>query len=142
MPLIWDGVLYTPILYFRTIMENTNTLISKIVYSLKRYIGYQKKYIRLDLTEKLTLLLTALILGCIIFVIALIAVIFAGISLACAFQYLVSPWLSYAIVSCLFILICMLIYKKRQTLIIEPLTRFFAHLLLDSDNNNDHEENN
>ena len=119
-------------------MDTTSSSILKIIQSVKQYLGYQKRYIKLDLTEKLTLLLTALILGCVIFVIALIAIVFAGISIASALQNWVSPWLSYAIVSCIFVLSCVVIYLKRQTFIVGPLTHFFANILLDDDNTDNH----
>lgn len=119
-------------------MDTTSSSILKIIQSVKQYLGYQKRFIKLDLTEKLTLLLTALILGCVIFVIALIAIVFAGISIASALQNWVSPWLSYAIVSCIFVLSCVVIYLKRQTFIVGPLTHFFANILLDDDNTDNH----
>ena len=51
-------------------MESPRILIQELAASVKRYIEYQKTYVKLDLTEKLTILLTALILGSVIFIIS------------------------------------------------------------------------
>lgn len=116
-------------------MESTKDLILSLVSSFRRYVGYQQKYIKLDMTEKLTLLLTALVLGCVIFVIGIIALIF----LALAATHLLEAWtgslsLSYFIVAICFVLLCMAIYFMRKLLIVDPLTKFFARLLLDKTN--------
>ena len=49
-------------------MDRTDGLISKLITSLQTYLGLQKEYAMLELTEKLSRLLTALILGAILFI--------------------------------------------------------------------------
>ena len=113
-------------------MEQTNDTLLNLVESIKRYLGYQEKFVKLDLTEKLTLLLTALILGSIIFVIGLIAIIFLALTLSAALKaWLGSPCAAYAIVAAIFILLCLLVYFMRAKWLISPLSRFFSNLLLD-----------
>ena len=68
-------------------MESPRILIQELAASVKRYIEYQKTYVKLDLTEKLTILLTALILGSVIFIISMMAVVFAGLALSSAISY-------------------------------------------------------
>lgn len=115
-------------------MEQTNENILKLIGSAKRYLGYQKKYVKLDLAEKLTLLLTALVLGAVIFVIGLIAVIFLALTLAAALRtWTGSACAAYFIVAILFILLCLLIYVMRNKWIVSPLSKFFSHLLLSQD---------
>ena len=106
-------------------METTTDVIVKLVESLKRYLGYQKKYITLDLTEKLTLLLTALIIGAVIFVIGIIAVIFIALTIAAA----IKAWSGSVV-----------IFLMRKPWIVDPLTRLFSNILMDQQEADDNEE--
>jgi len=112
-------------------MDRTDGLISKLLSSLKEYLGLQKEYVMLELTEKLTRLLTALILGAILFVFAIISVIFLSLTLVAFLSWLTgSIILSYAIVTGLFILLGVLFYLMRIKWLATPLTNFFINLLL------------
>lgn len=119
-------------------MEANNQAVQKLVQSIKRYLGLQKTYIQLELAEKLTLLLTAFILGCIIFTIGLIAVIFLALTI-CALlnDWLGNEALSYLIMTCMFVLACVILYFKRKPWIVNPLTQFFAQLLMSNTNENE-----
>ena len=122
-------------------MDSTSDIMAQLVASVKRYLGYQKKYIKLDLTEKLTILLTALILGAIIFVIGIIAVIFLALTVAAVIEtWTGSAWIAYSIVTCLFIILCIMLYLMRDRWIVNPLTQFFSDILLDDPKNEEHEE--
>ena len=122
-------------------METTTDIIVRLVDSLKRYLGYQKAYIRLDLTEKLTLLLTALIIGAVIFVVGIIAIIFIALTIAAAIKtWTGSACLAYAIISIFFILICFLLFWMRKPWIVEPLTKLFSNILLDNPQPDNNEE--
>ena len=112
-------------------METTTDVIAKLVESLKRYLGYQKTYITLDLTEKLTLLLTALIIGAVIFVIGIIAVIFIALTIAAGIKtWTGSACLAYGIIAAFFILTCAMIFLMRKPWIVDPLTRLFSNILM------------
>ncbi|MDD4761392.1 MAG: phage holin family protein [Bacteroidaceae bacterium] len=112
-------------------MDRTDGLISKLLSSLKEYLGLQKEYAMLELTEKLTRLLTALILGAILFVLAIIAVIFLSLTLVAFLSWLTgSAIISYAIVTGLYVLLGVIIYSMRMKWLATPLTNFFINLLL------------
>lgn len=115
-------------------MDRTDGLISKLVVSLKYYLGLQREYVMLELTEKLTKVLTALILGAILFVIAIITVIFLALTVVSALAYVTdSDILAYGIVTLLFVAVALFFYKMRKKWLIAPLTDFFAILLLKDD---------
>ena len=119
-------------------MESPRILIQELAASVKRYIEYQKTYVKLDLTEKLTILLTALILGSVIFINSMMAVVFAGLALSSAISYWTgSPFIGYTSVSLLFVLFCVVLYTKRYTLIVEPLAKTIAGILLNTPNSED-----
>ena len=123
-------------------METTTDVIVRLAESLKRYLGYQRTYIQLDLTEKLTILLTALIIGAVIFVISIIAVIFIALTIAAAIEtWTGNACFAYGSISCLFILTCFIIFWMRKPWIVDPLTKFFSNILLDSQQPDNSEEN-
>ncbi len=123
-------------------METTTDVIVRLAESLKRYLGYQRTYIQLDLTEKLTILLTALIIGAVIFVISIIAVIFIALTIAAAIEtWTGNACFAYGSISCLFILTCFIIFWMRKPWIVDPLTKFFSNILLDSQQPDNNEEN-
>jgi uncharacterized membrane protein YdjX (TVP38/TMEM64 family) len=91
----------------------------------------QKDYIKLDITHKLTVLLSTLILILVLVVLSMIALFYLSFTLA----YLLEPHVgglinSYAIITGGILLLGLFIYWFRQRLIIQPLTNFLANLLL------------
>lgn len=87
--------------------------------------------VKLDITHKLTILLSTLILIFILVVLGMIALFYLSFTLA----YVLEPYVggltnSYAIITGGILLIGILIYAFRQKLIIQPLTNFLANLLL------------
>ena len=112
-------------------MDRTDGLVSKLFSSLKTYLGLQKEYAMLELTEKLSRLLTALILGAILFVMGIFAVFFLALALSSLLTTLTgNAVVSYLIVTFLFLVACMVFYKMRHKWLAIPLTNFFTNLLL------------
>lgn len=115
-------------------MERTDSLVAKLIASLKTYFKLQREYALLELTEKLTRVLTALILGSILFVIAIITVIFLALTCVSFLTWLTgSEILAYGIVTVLFVALALLLYFMRNRLLVRPLTQFFTTLLLTDD---------
>ena len=90
--------------------DKTIDSLQALFTEVKHYVDLQKDYIKLDITHKLTVLLSTLIL-------------------------ILEPHVgglmnSYAIITGGILVIAELIYAFRQRLIIQPLTRFLANLLL------------
>lgn len=112
-------------------IDRTDGLISKLYVSLKEYLGLQKEYAMLTLTEKLTRLLTALILGAVLFVLAILVVVFFSLMLVSLFTWLTgSEILAYGIVTLMMVLFGVLFYNMRTKWLTIPLTNFFIKLLL------------
>ena len=53
---------------------------------MKRYLGLQREYVMLSFAEKLTVLLTALVVGGIVMMILLLSVVFSRLPSAVGFQ--------------------------------------------------------
>lgn len=111
--------------------DRTIDSLQALFTEVKHYVDLQKDYVKLDITHKLTILLSTLILIFILVVLGMIALFYLSFTLA----YVLEPYVggltnSYAIITCGILLIGILIYAFRQKLIIQPLTNFLANLLL------------
>lgn len=105
--------------------------IQEIIVEIKRYIELQKKFVRLDFVSKMTILLSALLLGAILFLLGTIVILYVSLTVASILTDLCgSQVMSYSIVTLLFILLAVLVYVMRKRWITQPLTNFLANLFL------------
>lgn len=108
-------------------IDNLQSLFNEV----KHYVDLQKDYIKLDITHKLTVLLSTLILILILIVLAMIALFYLSFTLAYILESHVGGLMnSYAIITGGILFIGVLIYLFRQKLIVRPLTIFLANLFL------------
>lgn len=108
-------------------IDNLQALFTEV----KHYVDLQKDYVKLDITHKLTVLLSTLILILILVVLGMIALFYLSFTLAYVLEPLVGGLTtSYAIITGGILLIGLIIYWCRQRIIIQPLTNFLANLLL------------
>ena len=114
--------------------ENNKTIdnLQTLLAEMKHYANLQKDYIKLDITHKLSVLLSTLMLMFIIVGLGLIALLYLSFTLAYMLEVYVGGMMnSYAIITGAVVLIGMLIYLCRQRMIIQPLSRFLTNLMLD-----------
>ena len=104
--------------------------IAQLIEVVKKYIVLQKEYVKLDVTEKLVRLLTALALTVIFF--SLLAAVLFYLSLAVAhwLQPLVGIAMAYFIVAMAFLLLIIMFFVFRKAWIERPLVRFFGGIIL------------
>ena len=116
-----------------TMFANDKTIdnLQNLFMEVKKYIDLQKDYVKLDITHKLTILLSTLILILVLIVLGMIALLYLSFTLV----YILEPHvggltISYAIITGGILLMGILIYGLRKRLIIQPLTNFLVNLLL------------
>ena len=111
--------------------DKTIDNLQSLFLEVKKYVDLQKDYVKLDITHKLTILLSTLILILVLVVLGMIALFYLSFTLA----YVLEPHVgglmnSYAIITGGILMLGILIYVFRKKLIIQPLTNFLANLLL------------
>ena len=104
--------------------------LQQLLAELKKYAELQKDYVKLHLVEKLTILISTLIL-----VFKLILGIIALFYLSFTLAYVLEPHVgglmaSYGIITGCIILLILLIVLFRKRLIVQPMVNFLANLLL------------
>mgnify|MGYP003435501304 FL=1 len=116
-----------------TMFANDKTIdnLQSLFMEVKKYIDLQKDYVKLDITHKLTILLSTLILILVLIVLGMIALLYLSFTLV----YILEPHvggltISYAIITGGILLMGILIYGLRKRLIIQPLTNFLVNLLI------------
>jgi len=100
----------------------------QLFFEFKKYLELQKEYTKLELTEKLTILLSTLIMIVVLIILGMVALLFA---LAYVLEPLVGGLMaSFAIIAGINILIMALVIIFRKQLIISPMVNFLANLFL------------
>lgn len=114
--------------------KNTVDSIRQLIAELKEYAILQKDYAKLHFVEKLTILLSTLILIFILITLGMVTLFYLLFSLAYVLEPLVGLSLSFCLIACLSIsiIICMIVFRKN--LITNPLVRFLATLFLKDSN--------
>ena len=111
--------------------DKTIDSLQALFTEVKHYVDLQKDYVKLDITHKLTILLSTLILILVLVILGMIALLYLSFTLA----YVLEPYVggltnSYAIITGGILILGFIIYAFRKKLIIQPLTNFLANLLL------------
>ncbi len=116
--------------------ENTITSIKDFFEEIKKYLSLQKEYTKLEITEKLTILFSALVLIIIFIILGMVALFFILLAIA----YALAPYVgglgaSFLIIGILYLILILFVYLLRKRLIISPIVNFTANLFLsDTDN--------
>lgn len=108
-------------------IDNLEALFREV----KKYINLQGEYLKLELVEKLTILLSTLILVFVLGMLAIMALFYFSFMLVYALDSFTNSLIaSYAIIGGGLLLIAFIIYRMRQLLIFQPMVNFLAKLFL------------
>lgn len=122
-------------------IETVNSLIAEV----RKYIDLQKRSLQIDFVCKISKLISAMVIGSILFLLGAIILIFVSITLSSFLEpYITNSAGRYFILVGVYIMIGMLVYSKRQSWIEIPITNYIAQLFLSEqeDNGNDTEHRN
>ncbi len=115
--------------------DKTISSVKELFEEIKKYLVLQKEYTKLEITEKLTILFSALILIILFVILGMVALFFLLMALAYALVPLVgSLGASYLIIGIVYVVLILLVYLMRKKLIISPIVNFTANLFLGNSN--------
>ncbi len=105
--------------------------LKQLFAEFKKYLSLQKEYTRLEVTEKLSVLLSMLIVVLLAVILGMMALFY----LSFTFAYLLAPvvggmGVSFSLVAAIYVLLGILLIACRKTLIINPMVRFLARLFM------------
>lgn len=109
--------------------------IQQLFIEFKKYLELQKEYTKLEITEKLSILLSTLILALLVVILGVVVLFHLSFTLVYVLAPLVGGLIaSYALIACFHVLLIILLVLLRKRLIINPTVKFIAGLFLDKSN--------
>lgn len=113
-------------------IDNLEALFKEV----RKYIELQGQYVKLDLVEKLTILLSTLILILLLAILCMMALFYFSFMLVYTLAPLVGSLIGgYAVIGGIILLLAFIIYRFRKELIFQPMVNFLSRLFLDEQNN-------
>lgn len=111
--------------------------LTELFKEVKKYLKLQGEYVKLDLVEKLTILLSTLTLIFVLIILGTMAAFYLSYMLVYVLASATGSLVAgYAIIGGILILLAFIIYRLRQKLIFQPMVNFLARLFLDDSSNN------
>lgn len=111
--------------------------LTELFKEVKKYLKLQGEYAKLDLVEKLTILLSTLTLTFVLIILGTMAAFYLSFMLVYVLASATGSLVAgYAIIGGILILLAFIIYRLRQKLIFQPMVNFLARLFLDDSSNN------
>lgn len=104
--------------------------IGQLISELKNYYLLQKEYVQLDVIDKTVRIVSALVLGIIVFVLVLLVLFYLSFATVHWIEPYVGTGWAFAIVSGFFLLILLLTVLLRKPLIERPLVKFLTETLM------------
>jgi hypothetical protein len=112
-------------------VENFQQLYSDV----KKYVELQTEYIKVEFVEKLTILLSTLLIVTLIAILAIAGLFYIFFSLAYKLEPIVGGLsFSFAIISGIYVILIGLLVLFRKSLVINPLVKFLSKLFLTKSN--------
>ena len=109
--------------------------IQQLFAEFKKFLVLQKEYTKLELTEKLTILLSTLIMILVLTILGMVALFYLLFALAYILEPLVGGLMvSFGIIAGINVLLIAIIYFFRRQLIISAMVNFLANLFLNDSN--------
>ena len=105
--------------------------IQQLFIEFKKYLELQKEYTKLEVTEKLSILLSTLILVLLVVILGVVVLFHLSFTLVYVLAPLVGGLIaSYALIACFHVLLIILLVLFRKRLIINPTAVSYTHLTL------------
>mgnify|MGYP001542357328 FL=1 len=105
--------------------------IGKLLLEFKKYLELQKELVKLDATEKMTVILSAILIVTVLLLLGSIVLLFLTFALAYYLgDVLGSLSLGFGLISAFILLLTVIFYLNRNRMVIQPMARFMTKLIL------------
>ena len=105
--------------------------IGKLLLEFKKYLELQKEFVKLDATEKMTVILSAILIVTVLLLLGSIILLFLTFALAYYLgDVLGSLSLGFGLISAFILLLTVIFYLNRNRMVIQPMARFMTKLIL------------
>ena len=105
--------------------------IGKLLLEFKKYLELQKEFVKLDATEKMTVILSAILIVTVLLLLGSNVLLFLTFALAYYLgDVLGSLSLGFGLISAFILLLTVIFYLNRNRMVIQPMARFMTKLIL------------
>ena len=105
--------------------------IGKLLLEFKKYLELQKEFVKLDATEKMTVILSAILIVTVLLLLGSIVLLFLTFALAYYLgDVLGSLSLGFGLISAFILLLTVIFNLNRNRMVIQPMARFMTKLIL------------
>lgn len=105
--------------------------IGKLLLEFKKYLELQQEFVKLDATEKMTVILSAILIVTVLLLLGSIVLLFLTFALAYYLgDVLGSLSLGFGLISAFILLLTVIFYLNRNRMVIQPMARFMTKLIL------------
>ena len=105
--------------------------IGKLLLEFKKYLELQKEFVKLGATEKMTVILSAILIVTVLLLLGSIVLLFLTFALAYYLgDVLGSLSLGFGLISAFILLLTVIFYLNRNRMVIQPMARFMTKLIL------------
>lgn len=122
--------------------DDTQRCMRELLLEVKSYLTLQKRFLQLDLTEKLTILLSAIAIAVICLMLGGMALFYLTFALAYWIGEVTGVLaLGFLVIALALALLLALVYYNRKRWIVQPLARMMVTLFINPDDEKqEHEE--
>ena len=105
--------------------------IGRLFLEFKKYLELQKEFVKLDATEKTAVVFSAALIVAVILLLGSIALLFFAFAMAYYVgNVLESLSLGFCVIGAAVVIIALIFYSNRNRMVIQPIARFMANLIL------------
>lgn len=103
--------------------------IKELIALLKRYLGFQKEYWQLSAAEKLSVLMSRILVTMVLLLTGMLFLLLCSLALVDALKGVMPSWGAYLCGAALVLVVLGIILLGRRAIIVNPVTRLITRLL-------------
>lgn len=111
--------------------DNLSSEIKDIFTNGKNWLKLEIEYAKLTVAEKLTMLMSALIIGAVCLLLGIVVLILLAFALVEVFKSFMLPGLAYLSVGGIICILILLIYLLRKPILLDPIARLITKLFIE-----------
>ena len=111
--------------------QNLTDEIRSIIAQSREWVKLEVEYAKFTTAEKVTMLMSALIIGAVCLLLGVVVLIMLAFALVEVFKLFMAPGLAYLSVGGVICLLILILYLCKKPLLIDPVARLISKIFFD-----------
>ena len=116
---------------FIEMKQNLTDEIRSIIAQSREWVKLEVEYAKFTTAEKVTMLMSALIIGAVCLLLGVVVLIMLAFALVEVFKLFMAPGLAYLSVGGVICLLILILYLCKKPLLIDPVARLISKIFFD-----------